>query len=262
MLDEAKLLEMARYLDDALTSAREVKRLTETEPKLTLEEAYRIQDLGIELRRERGQVPRGLKMGLTSRAKREQMGLHSPIYGVLTREMELADGATFSLKGSIHPKIEPEIAFITGPEVRGRIGLEQAEKVCIGACAAMEILDSRFLNFKYFSLEDVVADNCSSAWFVLSPTVRSLRGLDLANLRMTMEVDGAEAQTALSSEISGHPLQSVVQLCEILDSRGLALPAGSVVLAGAATVAVQLKPGARARLTVEGLGSVSLNVAG
>jgi 2-oxo-3-hexenedioate decarboxylase len=124
----------------------------------------------------------------------------------------------------------------------------------------MEILDSRYLDFKYFSLPDVVADNSSSSLFVLGTTERPPRELDLPRLEMVMEVNGERVQAARSDAISGDPLLSVVQLCELLDSRGESLPAGSIVLAGAATAAHMLRPGDRVRLTVEGLGEVSVSV--
>ncbi|MBI3555049.1 MAG: fumarylacetoacetate hydrolase family protein [Deltaproteobacteria bacterium] len=259
------LLELAKILDSALLETREVERLTAKVPDLKLDDAYRIQDEGIKFRLARGEKLIGLKMGLTSKAKREQMNLSSPVYGVLTDRMQQRDGEVFSLKGKIHPKIEPEIAFIIGKrELRGRVTAQQALEACSGICAAMEILDSRFVGFKYFSLPDVVADNSSSAYFVLSSKVHDPGKFDLASLaklQMSMEVDGKPVQTAFSSEISGNPVNSIVQLCEILDSRGLVLPAGSIVLAGAATQAVQLVAGMKVCLRVPTLGEVSLVVA-
>ena len=156
-------------------------------------------------------------MGLTSEAKRQQMNLDSPVYGVLTDRMQVPAGGMLRLQGSIHPKIEPEIAFRTSRELRGRITREQALDACSSAFAAMEILDSRYVDFKYFSLPDVVADNSSSSLFVLGTTERPPRELDLTQLQMSMEVNGEAVQAARSDAISGDPLLSVVQLCELLD---------------------------------------------
>jgi 2-oxo-3-hexenedioate decarboxylase len=228
---------------------------------LDLPLAYEVQDAGIRLREARGERLRGLKMGFTSEAKRQQMGLHSPIYGVITHEMGVPNGGVFGLSGSIHPKIEPEIVFYVEKELRGRVTADEALAACSGVGAGLEILDSRFVGFKYFSLPDVVADNCSSSCYVLGPTVRSPRELDLAALEMTMEVNGKPAQSALSSAISGNPVNSLVQLCALLNERGLSLPAGSVVLAGAATQAVPLEPGAKIRLRVQELGEVTVAAA-
>ena len=252
--------ELARLLDQARLEAREVPPLTRTHADLPLRDAYSIQAEGIRLRTARGERVIGMKMGLTSEAKRKQMNLDSPVYGVLTNRMQVPAEGVFRLAGTIHPKIEPEIAFVTSRELRGRITREQALEACGSVLAAMEILDSRYVDFKYFSLPDVVADNSSSSMFVLGTTERPPGELDLTKLRMSMEVNGTQVQSALSSAISGDPLLSVVQLCELLDARGEVLPAGSIVLAGAATAAHMMQPGDQVRLTVEGLGSVSVSV--
>jgi len=232
---------LARRLDDARLEGREVERLTLEVPDLTLEQAYRILDAGVVLRERHGERVVGLKMGLTSEAKRKQMDLGSPIYGVLTDAMQVR--AVFRMAGSLHPKIEPEIAFHFARGLQGRPGRDEVLAACTGVCAALEILDSRYRDFKYFSLPDVVADNASSSHFVLAERWTPAAGLSLGELELVMSVDGTARQRAKGSAISGDPVLSVVQLCELLDDRGLALPAGSLVLAGAATVAEPLAAG-------------------
>jgi len=259
-MEKNEILKTAKILNEATMEIREIERLTNTYPNMSLDDAYLIQDAGIAIRLARGERQVGFKMGLTSKAKRDQMNLNTPIYGVLTDAMQVNEETAFSLKYSIHAKIEPEIAFLISKEIKGPSSRDQIIEACSGVCAAMEILDSRFLNFKYFSLPDVVADNCSSSYFVLSHTVKKISDLELDNLEMNMKVDGETIQKASSKEISGNPLNSLIQLCEMLHTRGLALPAGSIVLAGAATQAVPLKAGTQILLTVENLGSVGLRV--
>src|SRR3954467_2710996 len=111
--------EMAAVLDQAFLKAQDVVRLTEKHPDLSIDAAYRIQDELLAFRFERGEKQCGLKMGLTSKAKMKQMGVDSPIYGVLTDRMQVESGSRFSLKGSIHARIEPEIAFLISREIRG-----------------------------------------------------------------------------------------------------------------------------------------------
>jgi 2-oxo-3-hexenedioate decarboxylase len=248
---------LAVRLDDALLSAREVTRLTDEVPTLSLEEAYRIQEAGIARRLSRGERIAGYKMGLTSQAKREQMGLHEAIYGVLTDQMLLGD--RMSLTGTIHPKAEPEIAFRTSRILRGEVSRDEALAACDGVCAALEVLDSRFVGFKYFSLPDVVADNASSSRYLLGPW-QSPAGLALDRLEMVMSVDGEPVERAVSSAISGDPVLSIVELCRLLASHGRELPAGSIVLAGAATSAVALQPGMRVSLRVDGLPEAAFTV--
>jgi 2-oxo-3-hexenedioate decarboxylase len=252
--------ELAKRLDQATLEARELERLTVENPDLTIPDAYLIQDEGIRARIGRGEKQIGLKMGLTSEAKRQQMNLKSPCYGVLTDRMKIEDGATFSIAKSIHPKIEPEVAFLIKHEIRGVPTAKEAIDACSGVVAAMEILDSRFVGFKYFSLPDVVADNSSSAYFVVSRQIMDPHSSDWGNLKMVMSVNGKPVQEGNSSDISGNPVNSIIQLCELLTERGQTLPAGSIVLAGAATVAVQLQSGDEIKLVVENLGSVSIKI--
>jgi 2-oxo-3-hexenedioate decarboxylase len=254
------LLDLAIHLDHALLERREIERLTLNHPDLTLEDAYQIQEKGVQFRISRGERIVGYKMGLTSKAKQEQMNLRSPIYGVLTDRMQLNSGGCFSLKNSIHPKIEPEIAFLIDRDIHHPLNPTEAIEACSGVFAALEILDSRYMNFKYFSLPDVVADNSSSAYFILSEMKKPIQELDLPQLDMVMKVNGEVAQRSLSNSISGNPIYSVVQLSEILYSRGRSIPAGSIVLAGAATQAVQLTSGDRVELIVDQLGSVAISI--
>jgi 2-oxo-3-hexenedioate decarboxylase len=244
---------LARDLDEAIVQRKEIAPLTKTYGDFDLETAYRVQERGIALRLARGETIAGYKMGLTSAAKRVQMNLGAPIYGLLTDTMRV-EGEVRVAEG-VHPKIEPEIAFVTGRELRGKISREEALAGCSGVAPALEILDSRFIGFKYFSLPDVVADNCSSWRFVLGP-LHAPR--DTGGLRMRMSLDGRVAQETNSNSISGNPIESLVQLVAMLDAHGRALPARTVVLAGAATVAEPLRPGVQVSLEVESLGEMSI----
>jgi len=253
--------ELARALDAARLERREVAPLTREVPHLSLADAYAIQEEGLRLRLSRGERVVGLKMGLTSEAKRRQMNLESPVYGVLTDRMQVQAGGVIALAQGIHPKIEPEIAFRTSRELGGKVTRDEVLDACVSVFAAMEILDSRYRDFKYFSLPDVVADNASSSLFVLGTEVHPPRARDLTRLEMKMAVNGEVVQAARSDAISGDPVLSVIQLCELLALRGQVLPAGSIVLAGAATAAHMLRPGDRVHLTVDGLGSVAVSAA-
>ena len=241
---------LARTLDEALTGRREIAPLVQTFGAFDLQAAYGVQDRGIALRQERGEKIVGYKMGLTSAAKRKQMSLEEPIYGVLTDAMRVQ--GSLRVADGVHPKIEPEIAFVTARELQGRITRDQAFAALASAMPALEILDSRFTGFKYFSLPDVVADNCSSWRFALGEPVAPR---DTGGLRMRMSVNGRVVQETDSNAISGHPLDSLVQLVAMLPRP---LPAGSIVLAGAATVAEKLEPGMVVTLDVEALGSMSV----
>ncbi len=254
MLEQPDVDQLALQLDSAARERRELEPLTRSFGAFDSADGYRIQRAGRALRLARGEKIVGLKMGFTSQAKREQMGLHDPIYGYLTDAMRVDDGGVIEVSAGVHPKAEPEIAFVLGRELRGRVTRAQALDACSGVAAAIEILDSRFVGFKYFSLPDVIADDCSCFRFVLG-AVQPVR--ELSGLPMRLIVDGQIAQQANSNAISGHPAESLVQLAALLDAHGEAAPAGAIVLAGAATAAVPLREGAKIEVQVEGLGQAS-----
>lgn len=223
-------------------------------------DAYSIQEHGIACREQAGEKVIGLKMGLTSEAKRQQMNLDAPLYGVLTDKMQVEHQGTYSLEGQIHPKIEPEIAFFIDQELKGSPTREEVLAATREVYPCMEILDSRYKQFKYFSMEDVISDNSSSSQFILGAPIKDFQSLDLANLSLTMKVNGEVAESGNTKAISGDPVVSVIQLCELLHERGKTLPAGMIVLAGAATTAVALKNGMNIELEMEHLGNVSVTV--
>jgi 2-oxo-3-hexenedioate decarboxylase len=247
-------------LDAAYVSHREIKPLTTIEKDLTLDQAYEIQSDWIKLRVTRGEKLIGYKMGFTSKAKMEQMGLHSPIHGELTDLMQIKDGGTFSLKNAIHPKIEPEIAFVTKTDLGGHSTREEIIEGLAFVKAGLEILDSRYEGFKYFSLPDVVADNGSAHSFAVSHEGQKLSGLDLSNLQMSLAINGHVVHSARSDAILGNPVESVIELCKMLGARSRIIKAGSVILAGASTPAVALEKGMTVSARVAGLDDVTITV--
>ncbi len=251
--------DFARLLDEAQRLGKPIEPLTSLEPQLSVAQAYAIQNELVALRVGRGEKVAGLKMGLTSKAKMEQMGVRSPIFAVLTDKMERPCGGVLELAGSIHPKAEPEIGFRLARDINGRVTAEEALAACDAVCAAMDILDSRYRDFK-FTLPDVIADNASCFGFVLGPwhPVPSMAGLSA--LRMTLSLNGKVVSAGSSEAIYGHPAQSLAALCSLLADSGRFLKRGSVVLAGAASPAVALKAGNRVEVSVEGLGAAVIDV--
>ncbi len=263
MTTESQQKTIAQALHQARNLAQPVEQWSSQEEfkGLTPEEAYNIQEMGMALRQEEGEKLVGLKMGLTAEAKRQQMNLDSPLYGHLTDRMEVPHKGTFHLKGTIHPKIEPEVAFFISKELKGpQVTREEVLEATEAVSSCLEILDSRYSQFKYFSLEDVIADNSSSCMFALGEKFTDFRSLDLKNLRMTMKVNGEAVQEGNSQAISGDPVISVQQLCSLLWTRNQGLIPGQVVLAGAATAALMLEEGMEVSLDVEGLKTVSVGV--
>ncbi len=256
MIDIAQLAEI---LDTAAATVTPVPQLTIEYPEFTLEQAYRVQRASMARRAGRGDVGVGLKMGLTSVAKMKQVGVHEPIYGHLTREMKRGSGDEVRMSEQIHPRIEPEIAFILRTDLRGPVTATEALAAVEWVVAALEVIDSRYEAFQ-FTLADVVADNASSTRFFLGETRRRPEDLDLGNLGMVMSVDGAIVETGSSAAILDHPARSLAALANMLADVNEFVPAGSIVLAGAATAAKHVQAGNVVTLEADGLGRVTAHV--
>jgi 2-oxo-3-hexenedioate decarboxylase len=258
-LDAKKLEKLAARVDDAALENQAITKLTAEFPELDFEDAYKIQRLSMARRHERGDVLVGMKMGLTSVAKMKQVGVHQPIYGHLTETMMLSDGESISRAEHIHPRAEPELAFLISDHLRGPVTPAQAMLYVEGVCAAIEVIDSRFENFE-FKLPDVVADNASSSRFVLGSKMVRPEELDIGNLGVVFEVNGEVKQVGSTAAIYEHPARSLAALANMLAEHDEEIEAGSIVLAGAATAAEFVHPGDHVCLRMDGLGEVRLFV--
>ena len=250
----------AKMLHEARLTASPVEQLTASGAKLSRSEAYEIQEKGILLRETEGEKAIGLKMGLTSEAKRKQMNLDAPLYGVLTDKMEIENNGAYSMKGKIHPKAEPEVAFMFTKELNATMTYDEVFSAIKWAAPAIEILDSRYKQFKYFSMEDVISDNSSSAYFIVGEPFKVHSKDDYFNKNLNFFVNGEIAHSGNSNAISDDPLNSILELARLMDARGKKVPASTVILAGAATAAVALEPGMIVSLEIDGMKKVEFKV--
>ncbi|MGS0677226.1 2-keto-4-pentenoate hydratase [Shewanella sp. 125m-1] len=248
--------ELATLVDNAATQACAITQLSAQGASLSLAQAYQVQAASVTKRIARGEVQVGIKMGFTSRAKMLQMGVNDVIWGPLTDAMLIEEGAPLDLSRFIHPRIEPEIAFLLKKPLSGKISLLEARAAVEAIAPALEIIDSRYTNFA-FSLEDVVADNCSSAGVVLGQWHAA--DIDITNIGMVMECNSQATQIGSSAAILGNPWRSLVAAARLAGEAGIELAAGSIVLAGAATAAEPLTAGSHIKLLTEALGSVSVS---
>ena len=246
---------LAETLDKASLYAEPTAQISETQ-KINLDEAYAIQSISLAKRYIRGEKLVGIKLGFTSKAKMEQMGVHDMIWGRLTDRMEYMKDEELDLSTFIHPRAEPEIAFRLSNDVDVILTKENVFDYIDGVAVAIEIIDSRYENFK-FSLEDVVADNCSSSGFILGEW-KEPQGV--INLEMSLSLDDEIVQTGNSNAILGDPMESLYAASRLALENGENLLKGYVVLAGAATPAMYIKSGQRISASAEGLGNVVLKV--
>lgn len=220
--------------------------------------AYAVQAEDRRARLHQGERVIGAKLGLTSVAKQQRMGVDRPIVGFLTDRM-LAPPEQIGgrLTDWAHPRIEPEIAFVTSRPIHSALDLDAVRAHVATVGVAAEVIDSRWSDYR-FRLPDVVADNTSAAGIVIGASVPLDDVADLASLACTVSVDDQVVHEATGAAILGEPLFAVQLLSHHLERRGEVLPAGSLVLAGALTDAVPLIPGHRYRLAIESLGEVCL----
>jgi 2-oxo-3-hexenedioate decarboxylase len=246
---------IAKSLDHAAFNAKAIDQIS-NQFDFAEDEAYEIQKLTIEERLARGEKFVGLKLGFTSYAKMEQMGVHDMIWGRLTDSMWLKNGETLFLNQFIHPRAEPEIAFLLKKDLNHEISLEEIPEY-ISACApAIEIIDSRFANFK-FSLEDVIADNCSSSSFVIGAW-QPLPEL-LTNRTVVLLFDKEIKEEDSSNAILNNPLLSICNASRLAEKYNQPFLAGNILLAGAATSAVFIESGKKITAKVNGIGSCSIH---
>jgi 2-oxo-3-hexenedioate decarboxylase len=247
---------LAITLDNAAKTAKAVTQIS-TFQTVTLTDAYTIQAISIAQRYERGEKLVGLKLGFTSKAKMEQMGVHDMIWGRLTDEMKYQNGDDLPKSKFIHPRAEPEIAFLIKADITEELTLETAPNFIESVAGAIEIIDSRYENFK-FSLEDVIADNCSSTGFVIGSWLSP--NTNLSDLKIDLKVDGKIVATGSSDAILGNPWESVVAAARLSLQYNEPLKKGMILLAGAATSAVFVQIGQTVEAEIEGLGNVKLQV--
>jgi 2-keto-4-pentenoate hydratase len=219
--------------------------------------AYAVQAINTRAWLAEGRRIVGRKAGLTAKAVQMQLGVDQPDFGVLFDDMRVADGGTLSAARCIQPKAEAEIAFVLGADLPSAdVSPEQVAAAMASVHAAIEIVDSRIADWK-ITFADTVADNGSSAFFVLADQGLPLDGTDLYTAGMVMEVNGAIASTGVGAAALGHPLNAAAWLARTLAERGEPLRAGDVLLAGALGPMVTLAPGDHVVARVGGIGTCS-----
>ncbi|WP_303969030.1 2-keto-4-pentenoate hydratase [Sporosarcina ureae] len=251
--------EIVEYLYTAERDAREVIKVTDKYPELTIEEAYKLQDKLLERRLKENETKHvGVKLGLTSKAKQLMMGVDEAIYGYLHEDMLCLEWEPVKYSDLIHPKVEPEIAFLLGEDLEGEhITAEDVIKATKYVAPALEVIDSRYKDFK-FTLVDVIADNCSSVKFVVGSKWLSPESIQLDSIGMVMTKNGKVEQTGSSAAVLGHPAEAIAWSVKELSKRGKGLKKGDIVLSGAMSEAIAFVSGDSIVAQFDGLGSVSM----
>ena len=225
----------------ALRDGRTLAPLTERDPSLTIDDAYAISLDFLARRRAEGERVVGKKIGVTSKAVQDMLGVHQPDFGFLTDWMEVKGDIAVKERKLIQPRAEAEIAFILAEPLKGP-GVTAVQVIAATKAIApcFEIVDSRIDDWK-IGIVDTVADNASCGVFILGEDCAPPDAHDLPGLEVTVHKNGQQISTGKGSAVQGNPAQAVAWLANTLGAYGVSLDAGDIVLSGSL---VPLEPAA------------------
>lgn len=254
----AAIVEAAARLADAATTRTPCAPVRDLIGRDDLSAAYAVQERLTQARLGAGVAIVGRKIGLTSPAVQQQLGVGQPDFGILFADMEYPAGETVPIERFLQPRVEAEVAFVLESDlVEGELDLDQVRGAVGYAVAALEICDSRVQDWD-ISFGDTVADNASAGAYVLGTQRRTLAEVTPSEVTMAMSVTGQEDSTGAGTACLGDPLLAVQWLARQAREFGQPLRAGHVVLSGALGPMRAVVPGAEVSATISGLGSVSV----
>jgi 2-keto-4-pentenoate hydratase len=249
----------AELLRTAELDARPIPPLRESFPDIDVVDAYEIQLRGIRRRLEAGATVYGHKVGLSSRAMQQMMGVDEPDYGHLLHDMVLLEESPVVASRYLLPRVEVEVGFVLGADLPGEgCTVEDVLRATEAVVPSIELIDSRIADWK-IGLEDTIADNASSAGVVLGRERRKPDELDLTAIDAVLWKNGEQVATGRSDAVLGNPAVAVAWLARKVASFGVRLEAGHVVLPGSCTRAYDVVAGDHVTADFTGLGSVSLS---
>jgi 2-keto-4-pentenoate hydratase len=223
--------------------------------------AYSVQRLLTEHAIACGRRVVGHKIGLTSPAVQRQLGVDQPDSGVLFADMHVPAGDTVGRGRLLQPKVEAEIAFVLGKDLDGDLSDDELRSAIATARSAIEIVDSRVRDWS-ITIVDTIADNGSSAMFVLGDAEVPADELDFENLTMHLSEDGARVSEGRGADCLGSPLNALRWLARTAAENGSPLRAGHIVLSGALGPMVPVKAGSTYIADIECVGSVAVTFEG
>ena len=257
-MDQQKITQYGDALYQALVERKTIEPLTNREADITIEDAYHIQQRMIARRVEKGERIVGKKIGVTSAAVMNMLGVGQPDFGYMLDGMIYGDGAAIDATTLIQPKAEGEIAFVLKKDLMGP-GVSAADVLAAieGVMACFEIVDSRITDWK-IKVQDTVADNASCGVFVLGDRMVDPYAVDLRTCGMVLEKNGEIVVTGAGAATMGSPVNAVVWLANTLGKLGIPLKAGEVILSGALGAMVPVKAGDNLRVTIGNIGGCSV----
>lgn len=257
---QQRIESIARALHMAEEQRAPLPPLSETYEGLTAEQAYAIQSAWLDLKgRERPVRLVGHKIGLTSLAMQQLLGIDQPDYGFLLDSMVVSPGSRLRRADFIAPRIEPEIAFWLSSDLQGPgVTAEDVLAATRGVSAALELVDSRIRDWR-IKLVDTIADNASSARVIVSEQIVDPGEVDLVAESVTLLHDDETVGKGTGAAVLGHPASAVAWLANRLADFGVTLRAGQLILPGAMCSAANVDAGATYRANFAHLGEVAIH---
>jgi len=256
--DAARIAARAAQLDAAARSAQPIAQSPAGEAPDTAT-AYAVQAALHRLHVARGDARVGMKLAFTNIGMRTRLGIAAPAAGSLYASMVVADGATIARASRIGPRLEIEIAYRLGRPLRAGVGLEDALAAIEAIAPAIEIVDSRYRDFRFVA-DEVIADNTGASGFVIGPWQSP--AIDFRDLAVVLEIDGKEAARGSTAIIFDGPHQTLPEAARLALHLGMDLEAGCVIMGGSAIDPVALGGGRSVRAAIAGLGEVGFTVDG
>jgi 2-keto-4-pentenoate hydratase len=254
-----RIQHLYKLLQQAEATKKSISPLTDVYPDLSVEDAYQVQLRTIEQKVQEGQRIVGKKIGLTSVAMQELLGVDQPDYGHLLDSMVISNDGMISLDLLFQPKIEGEIAFVLCKDLSGPfVTVEDVLGATDYIAPALEIVDSRITDWR-ITLVDTVADNASSGLFVIGEERFSLQDIDLPSIKMSLFKNGERINTGYGSDVLGHPAKCVAWLANKLSQYNIGLKSGEVILSGALSAAVAAEKGDRFTAEFSHIGKVEVS---
>ncbi len=259
MLTSAARAGLAADLAEAERTRVPMMPLTAAHPDIDVVDAYEIQLTNIRRRITEGATVAGHKVGLSSKAMQEMMGVDEPDYGHLLADMEVFEDTPVPAANYLYPRVEVEVGFILADDLPGAGCTEDDVLAATAAFApAIELIDSRIRDWK-IALCDTIADNASSAGWVLGPQRVSPKDIDIQGIDAVLTRNGEVVAEGRSDAVLGNPVTAVAWLARKVDGFGVRLRAGDIVLPGSCTRAIDARPGDAFVADFAGLGSVRLS---
>ncbi len=260
-MDAAHCRQLGEELYQALRGCYTLEPLSEREPDIDIDDAYLISQRMVACRIEAdGERIVGKKIGVTSAAVQEMLGVFQPDFGFLTDAMECPDGAAIGIEGQlIQPRAEAEIAFRLARDLRGPGVSEEAVLAATAYITpCFEIVDSRIRDWR-IRIQDTVADNASCGVYVLGVAQLPPQSLELPALRVQVYKNGEFLSEGLGSAVQGNPLTAVAWLANTLGRYNIPLLAGEIILSGSLVPLEPVVAGDQLRLELEGVGAAQVS---